>query len=191
MNILHSSRTDKWYTPVWVLDLCRQALGYVALDPASDLFGNTRVKAARILTEADDGLTSPWGWSGSPITVFCNPPGGKKGNKSMAGLFWARLMKERELGRIRHAIFLAFSAEALQNTQGKGLPAIGEFPCCVPAKRLRFDTPDGEPGAAPSHSNIIVYVPGTEDHTERFIDVFDDVGTILNRTCMRQHLKRG
>jgi hypothetical protein len=78
-------------------------------------------------------------------------------------------------GDLEHAIFMAFSAEALQNTQGKGEPPIMDFPFCVPAKRIRFVSPAGV-RSSPTHANVIVYVPGTIDRTDLFIKTFSTIG---------------
>lgn len=168
MNIQHSARSDNWWTPPAVLDLAREVLGQIDLDPASCLQANAAVGATRYYTEADDGLTLPWAG-----TVWCNPPGGRRGNKSLAGLFWLKLIQDR--GALTHAIFMAFSAEALQNTQRKGGPSIMDFPFCVPAKRIRFLKP-GVEATSPSHSNVVVYVPGTIDKTAEFVRVFSALG---------------
>lgn len=176
MNIQHSSRRDDWHTPEWVLERVRRVLGTIDFDPASSVIANHRVQAKRFLTGHDNALETPWNCEGQ--TIFVNPPGGKTGNKSNTALFWARLMEHRD--QFSHAIFLAFSAEALQNTQGKGVPAMGTFPLCVPSKRIRFLLPGGEEGPAPSHSNVIAYVPGRIDGTTDFVAAFNDVGTILN-----------
>lgn len=176
MNIQHSSITDRWFTPPDVLERARQVLGMIDLDPASEDAANEHVWAVNILTELNDGLTCRW-----PVdcSVWLNPPGGKRGNKSMTGMFWARLMNYRAAGHLKHGIFMAFSAEAIQNTQGKDQPSVARFPVCIPAKRLRFVSPAGVPGLAPSHSNAIVYVPGLVDKTELFIETFTDLGDVL------------
>lgn len=171
MNVQHSSRSDTWYTPAYIIALVREVLGPIDLDPASDSRANAVVQASSYLTESDDGLVQPWG-SGS---IYLNPPGGKKGNKSLAGLFWARLMEHRHKPDFKHAIFMAFSAEALQNTQGKSTPSIMEFAICVPSKRVRFVYP-GVEKSSPSHSNVVVYVPGYLDETDRFLSVFKTLG---------------
>lgn len=177
MNVQHSSRTDKWWTPLDILERVHMVVGPITLDPASSLEANERVRAQNIITEEQDGLTTPWA-AGS---LFLNPPGGKLGNKSKTALFWKRLMEHRETGKLTHAIFLAFSAEALQNTQGKGCQAIGEFPFMVPSSRIKFDRPAGcEQKTQPSHSNVIVYVPGTIDNRGLFYEAFKDMGTIIN-----------
>ncbi len=175
MNIQHSSRTDRWYTPTAILERARQVLGEIDLDPASDEFGNSFVKAKRYITQAEDGLVTPWEGS----TIWLNPPGGKTKNKSNTGLFWKKLMEYRASGKLDHAIFMAFSLEALQSSQGKGVPSIGEFMFCVPRKRIAFVSPAGVPEVAPSHSNAIVYVDGSMNDSHRFRAAFSDLGVIV------------
>lgn len=77
---------------------------------------------------------------------------------------------------------MAFSIEALQSTQKPGKKSIGEFMFCVPSKRIKFDTPEGLPDKnSPSHSNMIVYIPGRIDRSEIFIEQFESLGVIINR----------
>lgn len=168
MNIMHSSRTDRWFTPIPIIERVKKVLGPIDLDPASEPLANERVGAGEYYTEDGQNLK----WFG---TMFINPPGGKTGNQSNTAIFWKKLMQSRN--KIQHAIFLAFSLEALQTTQGKGVPSIGEFPFCVPARRIRFDTPFG-PSKAPSHSNVIVYVPGQRDTSDLFRQVFVELGVV-------------
>jgi hypothetical protein len=170
MNIQHSCRTDDWYTPLPVLTLVRGVLGNITLDPASSFIANGRVGAQIYYDAEENGLEQLWYGN-----VFCNPPGGKTGNRSNTGLFWEKLMKERS--RIRHAIFLCFSIEAMQSTQ-RAAKSVGEFPFCIPARRIAFDKPDGTPGNAPSHSNLIVYVPGCIDKTPLFATTFGALGLV-------------
>ncbi len=174
MNIQHSSRSDEWYTPVSILDRVRAVLGPIDFDPASDAFGNSRVQALRYLTREDDGLISGWG---APNTIFLNPPGGKCNNKSRAALFWGRLMAQRADPGFGHAIFMAFSLEQLQTTQASAL-SIMDFPFAVPKRRIVFDQGDGRPGEAPSHSNVIAYVPGRVDVRGAFAEAFQTLGAV-------------
>lgn len=174
MNILHTSRQDDWATPLGILTLVHQVIGKPDFDPASSPWANARVQARYFYTQEIDGLITPWPDAGS---IFLNPPGGKAGRHSKTVLFWIKLMEYRSRPCFKHAIFMAFSAEARQTTQNKGVPALGEFPCCTPAKRVSFDDPNGLRGGAPSHSNCIAYVPGASDQTELFIKVFSSLGT--------------
>lgn len=173
MNIQHSSRTDEWYTPLNVLTLVHEVIGRPDFDPASCEFANARVGARYFYTREIDALATEWPDAGS---IYINPPGGKAGRISNTVAFWLRLMEYRTRHCFQHAIFMAFSAEARQTTQGKGVPSIGDFPNCTPAKRIAFDRMDGTRGAAPSHSNVIVYVPGSVDKTPHFIKTFSKLG---------------
>ncbi len=180
MNIQHSSRTDEWYTPADILERVRKVLGTIHLDPASCAEANGEVRALHYFDRSADGLSRPWGAQ----SVFLNPPGGTSSGKSISAKWWVKLMKELVAKRVGHAIFLAFSLESLQTTQRKGVPALGEFLMCVPSQRVRFNSlMAGKmvPGKAPSHSNVIAYVPGALDYSQKFIEAFEDKGTILNR----------
>lgn len=176
MNIQHSSRSDEWYTPDYIIEKVRSLLGTIDFDPASSTLANAKVQACKFFTKDDDALTTEW----LPGTLFCNPPGGKIKNKSKTALFWEKLMCWRESGNLTHGVFLAFSLEALQTSQGKGCKAIGEFPFCVPKSRIKFVLPNGSIPTAPSHSNVLVYVPGTVDKTEEFYNIFSALGNVIN-----------
>lgn len=152
-------------------------LGSIDLDPASEEEANKRVKAVKFYTEEDNGLEQKW--SGN---VWLNPPGGKTKNRSNTVLFWQKLIASVESGDVNHAMFMAFSIEALQSTQKLGKRSIGEFMFCVPSKRIKFDTPEGLPDKhSPSHSNMLVYVPGIVDRSKIFIEQFESLGVIINR----------
>lgn len=172
MNIQHSSRSDAWGTPPYILNAVRQTVGCIDFDPASSAAFNEQVQATEYFTEG--ALERPW-----PVkdkTVFLNPPGGKTGNRSNTVLFWQRLLEFR--GEFKHAVFLAFSLEALQTTQKPERASIMDFPFCVPNKRVRFLYENGLVGPSPSHSNVIVYVPGTLNYTHQFITCFSAIGAI-------------
>ena len=161
-----------WYTPLTIITKVKNVLGDIDLDPASDDFGNARIQAKHIITEESNGLLTEWP---SDMTVFINPPGGKLGNQSKTVLFWQKLMNYRSAGNLKHAIFLCFSIEAAQNTQKEGYLSVMELPFCVPKKRVHFDSQDGK-FSAPSHSNLIVYIPGTINKTKEFVKEFSDLG---------------
>lgn len=173
MNIQHSSRTDQWGTPVQVLALVHKVLGQIDLDPASSAAFNMAVQATHFYTKEIDALLLDTWHAGS---VFLNPPGGKIQNRALTELFWQRLMLHNNTGQMTHAIFMAFSLEALQTTQRDGQGGALRFPLCVPRKRIKFVDVHGAPGPAPSHSNAIVYVPGTVDKTDLFLKTFKVLG---------------
>ena len=165
-------RTDGWFTPPDILDRARIVLEGIELDPASCEEANEKVKAERLFTFKDDALEQEW----DARSIWLNPPGGKTSNKSNTVLFWQKLRSSR----FNHAMFMAFSLEALQTTQKPGYSSIGEFPLCIPSKRLAFYRPGWVKGKAPSHSNVVVYVPGITARTDVFVEQFKDVGVLLN-----------
>lgn len=179
MNIQHSSRSDDWGTPKGIVDSARLVLGgRIDIDPASSAHWNRTVGAVTYYSKDIDGITKDWVGS-----VYCNPPGGKLGNKSNTARFWGKLMEEVSLGHVEHAIFMAFSVEALAVTQEKPYKSMGEFMVCIPSKRIKFDRPEGVLNTkAPSHSNAIVYVPGSTNKYLSFIEQFEPFGVILNRS---------
>lgn len=61
--------SDNWFTPKWLIEIAREVMGGIDLDPASCTQANTIVKASRFYTQKDDGLTKDWHGR-----VWCNPP---------------------------------------------------------------------------------------------------------------------
>lgn len=67
----HPAQT--WFTPSYVLDPIRFALGgVIGLDPCTT--PDNPVRAERFYTVEDDGLTQPWSGPEWSPTVFVNPP---------------------------------------------------------------------------------------------------------------------
>lgn len=192
MNAQHLSLSDSWMTPDDVLERVRNTLGGIDLDPASSEAANERVKATTYFTEQDNGLLLSWTWFEKETSkwiktgsVFCNPPGGKfpkghaLGGQGKTGLFWDKLMRERQAGHIKHAVFLFFSLEGLSNNQGYGSLSPTRFPVCIPKKRTRFLPPTGVKAGSPTHANAIVYVPGYLDETRKFWLEFQSLGDVM------------
>ena len=189
-NVLHSSGEERWYTPPDIIKRARRVLGGFDLDPASDDFGNTRVKASTYYAKdvMGGGLARPWYGR-----IFLNPPGGvipdPEGGKrevSKARMFWDKLEEQaRSNPAFVGAIYVAFSIEQLVRTQSNGEPSWGApyFPFCIPSKRLRYTRPDGTEAEQPTHGCAVVYVPGSADNTLSFERHFRDVGAI----CMPYH----
>jgi ParB family transcriptional regulator, chromosome partitioning protein len=162
-------------TPQIIVDAAREVLGRIDLDPASDELANLTVKAAKIYTKTDDGLTKYW--SGN---VFLNPPGGHvkldgfKYRQSRSALWWACLLHHYQSGNIYKAVFVAYNLEAFLNTQRWGTPCQA-YPFCVPRERLSF--PGSVPGnsESPPGASAIVYL-GPE--VEKFKAVFSKIGYV-------------
>lgn len=159
----------------------KQVMGTFELDPASDAFGNSRVGARTYYTELADGLSKPWGSREDPNNVFCNPPGGKRGNQSVALFFWDKLMQELGHGHIKTGIFVAFSIEQLQSSQQAKSPMTAHH-VCIPKKRIQFESAQGVKAKNPTHASAIVLVRGRTAPAETvtlFFEAFHTLGAVL------------
>lgn len=165
----HSSASNEWYTPPEIVEAAREVLGGIDLDPASCEEANRVVRASRIYTIEDDGLSKYWRGR-----VFLNPPGGKAspevaarfGSKSNAVCWWRKMMIEP----INGAIFIGFSLELLASAQSPVWRHPLQFAICVPKQRIRFSGMK-----SPTHSNVIVY---TGSDTDDFCNVFSQFGAV-------------
>jgi len=182
----HSAVTVEHYTPTWIVDSARAVMGGIDLDPAStSLVNDAHVHATRFYCEADDGLAHPWAGR-----VFLNPPGGKIGGKSYAGMWWTKLLAAYESFDIEQAVFVAYSLEIFQTAQRNGPPPFA-FPFCVPRSRVKYLVRDGSAfreGTSPPNASAIVYLP-LREHTpietvvnvaavERFRTLFTPHGAV-------------
>jgi hypothetical protein len=166
-NARHLSLSDSWITPPDIIAKVKAVLGNIDLDPASSDHANKTVGAKHYYDVDRDGLTRDWSECGKGLKVYVNPPGGR--GKPVA--FWKKLVTEYESLNVDEAIFMGFSLEVLQTSQGKGVPSVGHFPTCIPKKRIAFLGS----GTSPTHANVIAYLGG---FPERFAMIFREVGVI-------------
>ncbi len=214
-NVRHSSETVECYTPVWLVEAARTALGGFDLDPASCAVANEVVRATRIHTAEDNGLLQPWcgrifvncpgglvdpcgrsvfrkskGREGCTVTGECGLPPGHKHKRPMssAAVWWCKLCYEWELGHVTAAFFVGFSLELLQSAQALGGPQPLDFTYCIPKDRVDFDEVVGgvrSPRKDPTHSNILVLVGGGAAEQSRFCEAFKDVGYVAAGAAWR------
>jgi hypothetical protein len=157
--------SKEWYTPVWLLDLCRSVLGSFDLDPASNPIAQKNVQAKRFYTKDDDGLIQPW--SGK---VFINPP---YGNLYMA--FIQKAITLYQNGAIESAIFVLNRSDSSAYREVRD-----EFSgYCELRKRVRFLNPEGVEEKSPRYANDVLYIGPNPD---LFGEVFSGLGDCrLNR----------
>ncbi len=103
MNIRHSSRDDRWFTPLWVIAKVREVLGDIDFDPASEHDANSRVRAREYLTHG--ALSRPWMPEKGDKTIFCNPPGGQDGQPVEHCAFLGEVAQTAVLSCYFHVLF--------------------------------------------------------------------------------------
>lgn len=126
---LHSKNTPRWGTPQWIIELARELMGGIHLDPASSEEFNFYVKALMIYRQQDNGLSPECVWAGN---VFLNPPGG------LVNEFWNKLCTSYLSKDVEKAFWVGFSVEQLCTLASESLHPM-DFSTCILRKRLSFN----------------------------------------------------
>ena len=125
----------EWYTPREYVDLAREVLGEIDLDPASSAVAQETVRAANYFTKADDGLSKEWRGR-----VFLNPP---YAQPHIAN-FMQKMVDEHASGRVAGAVMLTNSNT---DTGWFALGAKHASAICFTTGRIKFIDPHGERNA--------------------------------------------
>jgi phage N-6-adenine-methyltransferase len=154
---------NEWYTPANHIDLARQVLGEIDLDPASSDIANKTVKAAAFYSEEVNGLDKEWAGN-----IWLNPPYAQPAISHFAD----KMVAEWESGRVSAAIMLThnYTDTAWFQKLAKAATAM-----CFTRGRVRFVSPAGEL-ASPTQGQAFFYFG---NDTEIFADVFEAVGFVV------------
>ena len=160
MRTLTSQTTIEWYTPPAIIELARQVLGDIDLDPASSEAAQRWIQAKCFYT-AETLLQDPW-----TGRVWLNPPF----NDTPAWV--TRLEREYTQGNVTEALLLVNSA-----------PGYGWYeelwrrrPVVCLRERLRFVQADGKVTGQAKKAQTIAYFGQSN---RRFIDVFYKFGRVF------------
>jgi phage N-6-adenine-methyltransferase len=142
MKLMTSNASDEWYTPPWVLQLARDILGGIDLDPASSEQANRAVQAHCYYTAADDGYMRPW-----TGRVWLNPPFSDTAR-------WARrLAAAYQDGDVAAGLLLVNSAPGYTWYE----ELVDRWPAAQFRKRLAFVRGDGAPAGLAKKSQTLFY----------------------------------
>lgn len=154
---------NEWYTPEEHLDLARQVLGPIDLDPASSEQANMTVRAGQFYPIHDDGLTKHWAGK-----VWLNPPYAQPAISHFAD----KMVAEWQRGDVTGAIVLThnYTDTAWFQKLAHAAAAI-----CFTRGRVRFVSPDGDL-AAPTQGQAFFYFG---HDVARFAEVFAATGFVV------------
>lgn len=157
-HVSYNSGNNEWYTPSDIIEMARNVMGSIDLDPASSTEANNVVKATKIFDIVINGLEQEW--SGN---VWLNPPYGTES----VGKFVDKLLEE--LPNIQQAIVLVNNA-----TETEWFCKLVEFTkaICFPRGRIRYWVP-GEKTGSPLQGQALFYYG---DNRDKFIEVFRKKG---------------
>lgn len=162
MQCLTSRKTVEWYTPPGKVELVREVLGGIGLDPASCGRAQEWIVARRWFGEAEDGLKQRW----LADTVFLNPP------FSNTSRWVDKMISEYALGHFGSGILLV-NANFGYNWFNRLWES---YPCCIGRLRIRFIREDGVEGGESKRAQAWFYFG---DDWGRFKAVFAREGRII------------
>jgi phage N-6-adenine-methyltransferase len=152
----------EWYTPVEHIELARQVLGEIDLDPATCEFAQSRVRARTYYTLEDDGLAQDWAGR-----IWLNPPY----SQPTIVHFVEKLVASFLSGAVSEAILLTsnYTDTAWFHHAESACSAI-----CFTRGRIRFED-ETSAIAAPVNGHSFFYY-GT--NLGRFSEVFGAIGFV-------------
>lgn len=159
-HVTNNSGCNEWYTPEKYINLAREVLGEIDIDPASCEFANETVNARLFYSEEDDGLTKPWRGR-----VWMNPPY----SADLIARFAEKFVREYRNGNITEGIVLVNNAT---ETGWFSELAGAASAVCFPRGRIRYNSQTRE-SLAPLQGQAFLYFGGGR---ERFLQVFSEIG---------------
>ena len=171
LQALTSSASNEWFTPPEYIELVKRVIGPIDLDPFSSAEANKIVGAQRYFTKEQDAFKQEWACR----NMFINPPYGKVGNDSQAGLACAAVIGGYWHEMIPEAIILVNSC-----TGSKWFQPLFDWTICFVDHRIRYISPDGKKNR-PTKDNVFVYLG---PNWKKFQEVFSSIGRIRIRSVL-------
>ena len=161
------------YPTPQIIDRARAVMGSIDFDPTSDPIQQVLVDATAVPSLEVNPLQEHW--SGN---VFVAPKGAVRNTR----IWFNKTINEYRNNYINSFIFFTSASEILRSS-----PAIFDYPCCIPFKRVKQlrATPDGFEPVSPSTWNVIVYGPPVDqvmtdiDKVTLFYNTFRDIGRVV------------
>ena len=156
---------ESWYTPVPWIEMAREVMGTIDLDPASSEFANRTVGATRYFTVDDNGLEQEWHG-----TVWLNPPF----SQPKVTQFTQKLCDEYQAGRVTQAVSLYNNNTETTYFQLSGSVATA---ISMPNKRINFFNEVG-PSNGNNQGQTFFYFG---ENVEAFQSTFEAAGLVYVR----------
>jgi phage N-6-adenine-methyltransferase len=164
---------DEWYTPEWLIDMARQVMGEIDLDPASSDAAQEVVNAYRYYTKKRDALTINWlgrhnGPHIYPARVWLNPPY----SHPLIGQFVDKLLEQVEEEYVGEWMLLTNNNT---ETEWWHRAAAAADAICFFRSRIFFWRP-GREDSSPRQGQTLFYFG---ENVDRFRDVFSEKGIVI------------
>lgn len=190
----HLSKSPEHGTPMELIELAHQTMGGIDVDPASSARWNERVKAARYIDRAQDGLSTPW-LDGAPSPrnliagdprrgnrkgrLFVNPPGDPEG--VFVVNYWRAVATYWLRDWFGAAYWVGFNIEQLSRLQRVGAASHPlQHITLIPAVRSRYINGDGKRNDTPPHSSFVTFLARDGSQVEQFQSLAKRFGYVIN-----------
>jgi len=164
-HVLNNSGNNEWYTPAYIVELARSAMGDIDTDPASCATANLVVGATTYFTKKQDGLKQKW-----IGRVWLNPPY----SKGLVGQFAEAAAHRFESGEIAQACVLVNNA-----TETEWFHRLMDVASavCFPRGRIKFLNEDALEANSPLQGQAVLYLGGD---ARLFTAAFESIGRVLS-----------
>ena len=159
-HVTNNSGNNEWYTPAEYIELAREVLGIIDIDPASCEYANETVKAKKYYSIDDDGLTKTWNGK-----VWMNPPY----SADLVGKFADKFVSEFVVNHISEGIVLVNNAT--ETSWFNKLISVASA-VSFPKGRIRYKSPTLESNT-PLQGQAFIYFG---DNSDKFCNSFSDIG---------------
>jgi len=156
----------EWYTPPEMVDLAREAMGSIDVDPASNPTAQQWIDAGEYFTAETDGLAQEWNGN-----VWINPPY----KTDLIRGFADKAVEEFKAGRMKQMCWLS-PPNSTDANWCQGLFEISSA-ICFPNERTRFIASDGHAEGS-AWSSMIIYVG---KGSVKFDKAFSKIGVVWKR----------
>lgn len=191
----HSSISAERYTPGYIIEPGRKALGGFDLDPASCAKANEVIQASEFYTAGDNGLDQHW-----EGRLLVNPPGTCKTSHfpgcgdilddgrvrktcscNYVKHFWEKLLEHVDKGDVKAAVWIGFNCSQLQSLQQCEANPL-HFLTCFVDHRVKYLDHELEPMSSPPHNSYVTLVapPGSK-YEDAFKKNYQDLGMVVRQ----------
>ena len=163
---IFSHESVEWYTPIEIIELARQVMGDIDLDPASNDEAQINIRATHYFTEKDNGLSQEWHGH-----IWLNPPYSKTNGRSNQEIWAEKLIAEYQKEHTTEAILLVKAALGYKWFE----ELWDNWPVCFARECLSFIKSSGDDDGKSKQGTALFYFG---PNLEKFIEVFKTIGRI-------------
>jgi hypothetical protein len=180
------SGNTEFFSPTFVVELAREVMGRIDLDPASCDKANETIKATHYYSLLDDGLTQHWRgkvWMNHPFhkgerackkkcqKKTCLKRGHHITVDIPGNIKWVEKLTNSYInGDVTDALCITFASMS-----EKWMQPLLNFPQCFPHSRIDYISPDGSLSNRVTKGSVITYLGPNVD---QFVTVFSKIGTV-------------